>query len=105
MLAGVAGNPSLIQGKFGTQGNFELVVPLDDGGLAHYWRNNDAANLPWSQPTVFGQNLGNVQAVSLIQSNFGGSPGNLEVVARDGNRLVSFWRGPGPWNGPIEIAT
>jgi hypothetical protein len=38
-------------------------------------RNNDDPNLPWSQPTVFGESLGNVQAVSLIQSNFG-NPGS-----------------------------
>ncbi|MCR8854910.1 M12 family metallopeptidase, partial [Lysinibacillus fusiformis] len=31
--------PSLIQGTFGEQNNFELVVPLIQGGLAHFWRD------------------------------------------------------------------
>jgi hypothetical protein len=98
----------LIQSYFGIRGNFELVVPRATGGLASYWRNNDdVPNLPWSQPAVFGESLGTVDAVSLIQSNFG-NPGNLEVIARVGNRLVSFWRDSGPsfaWGGPFEVAT
>ncbi len=39
----------------------------------------------------------------MIQSNFG-TPGNLEVIARVGDRLVSFFRDSGPafnWNGPF----
>ena len=75
------GNPVLIQSRFGTQGNFELVVPQANGGLAFYWRNNDDPALPWNGPFPFGQNAGQVDAVSLIQSNFD-SPGNLEVIAR-----------------------
>src|SRR6266581_1849437 len=65
---GVSGNPALIQSRFGSQGNFELVVPLASGGLAHYSRNNDLPNLPWSEPTIFGVNLGHIDAVTLIQS-------------------------------------
>ncbi len=95
---GCAGNPVLIQSRFGTKGNFEMVVPSASGGLVHYWRNNDAANLPWSAPTPFGQSLGTVDAVTMIESNFG-SPGNLEVVARTGNKLYAFWR-DSQWHGP-----
>jgi hypothetical protein len=54
-----------------------------------------------------GQELGRVEAVTLIQSNYG-SPGNLELVARAGDGLHFFWRDSGPgfrWNGPHRIAT
>jgi len=66
-------------------------------------RNNDNLIFPWSGPTRFGQAAGQVDALSLIQSNFG-NPGNLEVVARIGDRLALFWRDSGPsfaWSGPF----
>src|SRR5262249_40542112 len=44
----------LIQSIFGAQGNFEMVVSLSSGGLAHYWRNNDDPTLPWNGPFEFG---------------------------------------------------
>ena len=81
----VGGNPSLIQSRFGTKGNFELVLPTS-AGLIHTWRNNDNTYLPWRFVTPFGQSLGVVDAVSMIESNFA-SPGNLEVVARAGTNL------------------
>ena len=102
---GVAGDPVLIQGRFGVKGNFEMVVPAATGGLTHFWRNNDNPALPWSGPTRFGQNLGHVAGVAMIQSNYG-SPGNLEVVANAGGKLQFFFRDSGPlfiWNGPFEI--
>jgi hypothetical protein len=105
LMSGVAGNPVLIQSRFGAKGNFELVVPSQTGGLLHFWRNNDAAGLPWSTPTPFGEGLGPVDAVTMIQSNYG-SPGNLEVVCRAGNVMRWFWRDSGPtfyWNGPFPL--
>jgi hypothetical protein len=105
MTNGTDGNPSLLQGRFGNQGNFELVVPSRDSGLIHYWRNNDDSSFPWSGPTNFGQDLGHVDSVTMIQSNFG-SPGNLEVICRVGPRLQFFWRDSGPafqWTGPYGI--
>jgi hypothetical protein len=106
-MSGVTGNPVLIQSRFGKMGNFELVVPAAEGGLFHFWRNNDAGGLPWSQPTPFGQGLGPVDAVTMIQSNFG-SPGNLEVICRVGTALRGFWRDSGPafnWNGPYPVVS
>jgi len=103
--SGVAGNPVLIQSRFGAQGNFELVVPAAGGGLVHYWRNNDDPALPWSGPTYFGGSLGAVDGLTMIESNFG-SPGNLEVVCRQGDQLYFFWRDSGPafnWNGPFLL--
>ena len=103
---GVTSNPALCQSRFGTKGNFELVAPSAYAGIDFMWRNNDAAGTPWSEPTQFGQYLGHVDAVTMIQSNFG-APGNLELVARVGDTLQFFWRDSGPafrWNGPIQIA-
>jgi hypothetical protein len=102
---GVTGNPVLIQGRFGNKGNFELVAPLATGGLAHFWRNNDDPKMPWSGAIPFGQGLGQVSGVTMIESNYG-SPGNLEVVCNAGGQLQFFWRDSGPafhWNGPFPI--
>jgi hypothetical protein len=101
-FSGAAGNPAMIQGLFGGRGDFELVVPLSSGGLAHFRRDNDDPSLPWHGPTAFGVEAGPVEAVALLQSNFG-DPGNLEVVARIGDRLALFSRESDPpfsWRGP-----
>ncbi|MEB9410538.1 hypothetical protein P4J00_23770 [Bacillus cereus] len=112
-VSGVSGNPVLIQSRFGNTGNFELIVPLVQGGLAHYWRDNDKPNLPWHGPTVFGETAGKIDAVTMIESNFGttharrpsedGDPGNFEVIARIGDQLVFFYRESGTWNGPFPL--
>jgi len=103
---GPLGAPVMIQSRFGDRGNFELVTPVLDGGLAHYWRDNDDPDFPWSGPTLFGAELGLVNAVTLIQSNFG-DPGNLEVVCASGvDQLNYFWRDSGPafsWHGPSPL--
>jgi hypothetical protein len=100
------GNPSMIQSRYGGRGNFDLVVPVREGGFAHYWRDNDDPALPWYGPFSFGSKAGvRYEAVNLIQSSFG-SPGNLELVARSGDQLAFFWRDSGPefkWIGPFII--
>jgi hypothetical protein len=98
----VVGVPSLIQSRYGVTGNFELISPVAGGGLAHLWRDNDAAALPWYGPVVFGQSGGQYQAASLIQSNFG-SPGNLEVVAQTADTLHFFWADMAGWHGPFPM--
>lgn len=99
------GNPSLVQSKFGQKGNFEVVAPYPGGGLAHYWRNNDDPNAPWYGPAVFGAGAGQVDAVSLILSDYN----NLEIVARIGDKLAHFWRdSTSPtqdWHGPNFFAS
>lgn len=105
LVTGVTGNPILIQSRFGIQGNFELVVPLLGGGLAHFWRDNDDPTMPWHGPYVFGGDLGSVGDMTMIQSNFG-DPGNLEVIASEGTSLFFFWRDSGPdfiWHGSYAI--
>jgi hypothetical protein len=102
--SGVSGTPSLIQGRFGHVGDFEVVVPLAKGGLGHYTRDNDNG-LRWSLKAEFGAELGQVTSVSLIQSNFsdGAGIGNLELVAVANGSYYYFsmadtsrwtWRGP-----------
>jgi probable HAF family extracellular repeat protein len=114
ITTGVTGVPSFVQarpGSFGTKGNYQLVVPLQTGGVAHFYRDNDDPNFPWVQTATFGADLGLVDAVSMVQSNFstaGNGPGNLAVVARIGNNLVYFYRddvAPFTWHGPVTITT
>ncbi|TDD39984.1 hypothetical protein E1287_02075 [Actinomadura sp. KC06] len=105
LASAAAGNPVLLQSRFGRKGNFELVYPSTNGGLTFMWRNNDVSSMPWSAPFTFAQNVGRVDAITMIQSNFG-SPGNLELIARTGDRLNFFWRDSGPafrWNGPFPM--
>ncbi|HEU4751793.1 MAG TPA: hypothetical protein VFU47_01715, partial [Armatimonadota bacterium] len=101
----VRGVPALIQSRFGTKGNFELTVPAAGSGILFAWRNNDDPALPWSPALPFGAGAGAVEAVTMIQSNFG-SPGNLELIARVGSQLHFYWRDSGPafrWNGPFAL--
>ncbi|HEV8241620.1 MAG TPA: hypothetical protein VGS57_19815 [Thermoanaerobaculia bacterium] len=92
--------PALVQSTYGARGNFEVVVPAACGGLAHFWRDNDDPSLPWHGPFPFAAAGGAVDAVSMIQSNYG----NLEVVARIGDRLAHFWRGGVQWYGTGDFA-
>jgi hypothetical protein len=124
IATGVYGVPSFVQampGTFGTMGNYELVTPLSTGGMAHYYRDNDNPSVPWTQTAVFGTQLGLVDAVCLIQSNFStaatqslgtypsaAAPGNLAVVALSGGNLYYFYRDdvtPFNWNGPTTTIT
>lgn len=76
IASGVSGWPAFIQSGYGTVGNFEVVVPSHNGGLQHYWRNNDlAGNPPWNF-TKSWETGTNYVGASLIQSSYG----NLEVV-------------------------
>ncbi|MET7304372.1 galactose oxidase-like domain-containing protein [Embleya sp. NPDC005575] len=102
--SGVSGNPVLIQSNFGEQGNFEVVAPLTGGGLGLFFRDNDSPAMSWAGPFQFGTGLGNVDGVTMIQSNFAG--GNLEVVARVGSQLFHLVRSSEPpliWGEPIAI--
>jgi uncharacterized membrane protein len=124
IATGVYGVPSFIQAKpgtYGTMGNFELVTPLQSGGIAHYFRDNDNPSLPWAQTAVFGTELGIVDAVAIVQSSFStaaqqglgtfpssAAPGNLAVISRTGNQLDYWFRddvSPFAWHGPTTITT
>ncbi len=108
LMGPVSGNPSLLQRIDGNIGNFELVVPMPESGIAYYWRNNDDEKLPWNGPVKFGADAGRVEGVSLIQGDFGEN-GNLELIATDfgGHHLMHFWHDPvSPlgWWGPNQIS-
>jgi len=105
-IRGVTGYPVLIQSRNGHQGNFELLVPLAAGGLAHFFRDNDDAALPWHGPTAVLAPQIQFDAIGMIESSFGDGH-NLEVVGQSGQQLFFFFRtftGSGfPWNGPFEF--
>jgi galactose oxidase-like protein/glyoxal oxidase-like protein len=94
---GVAGGgPGFAQSV--AQGNFEVVAPLNSGGLSHWWRDNGAHPATWHGPIDVAP--GTFSAAALIESDVG----HLEVIAVQGGDLVHFWRDPGlVWHGPIAI--
>ncbi len=84
-----------IQSRAGKSGNFEVVIPWPDGGLAHFWRENDAPSLPWHGPAIFGS--GRYVGVSVTDSDFAAfrssSIKNLEVIAvTEGGKVEHWWR-------------
>jgi len=95
-----SGTPSLIQGRFGTPGNFEVVSPLATGGMGHFYRDNSPSSSPiWYGPSKFGSD--NVGGAALIQGNYGD---NLEVVACVANSgLNHYYRSFNDWSGPAII--
>ncbi|SNQ46521.1 conserved hypothetical protein [Frankia canadensis] len=104
---GVAGNPALVQSKgLGKAGNFEVVVPSSHFGLTHVWRDNDATGYPWRDPWRTAQAVGQVDAVTMVQSTLA-NPGPLEVAFRVGQTLSFLWRdstGAFAWHDPIALA-
>lgn len=70
------GVPVMIQSRFGTRGNFEVVVPLTRTsvnpfgsswkGLAHFFRNNDSGALPWTRTALFAD--GDHRRLGLLHS-------------------------------------
>lgn len=100
------------QSRAGSRGNFEVVVPWPEGGLALYWRDNDdVPALPWRGPFRFGGSDRYLN-VSLCESDFrsfDGRAGNLELLAlRENGDVVHFWRenyGARTWFGPSPPVT
>jgi hypothetical protein len=94
------GGLSGFQSHYGTKGNFEVVLPFSFGGLTHYSRNNDAANLPWSGGETFANDVGVVNGAVVIESSFG----NLEVVAAAGSSLYAYYKTPSSgWSASSAI--
>lgn len=96
--------PAVIQGRFGTPGNYELVIPRATKGVSHYYRENVGTAGSWHLGAHILEDQGRVDAVALVLSNLG-SPHNLELVALVGEQLVHLWRDFGPsfaWSGPSD---
>ena len=87
----VTGPGAICQSQFGSQGNFEVVVP-EAGGLAHYWHDNDDVPAPWQRTRIFAPNS---QGAGAILQNRRST--DLEVVVRHGRDLVHYWRHEGIW--------
>ena len=114
---GVSGTPSIIHGQYGFHGNFEVVTPMAAGGLAHWFRNNDAGagGFPWvlnaNQGDTFGLGLWNgdmFEDCSLIQGGPSvGPPKPLALLARLGADLLYFESSPAgsyvEWMQPPEV--
>jgi hypothetical protein len=116
----VVGDPVLIQGNYGTPGNFELLVPRAGGVVAEYFRNNQDPTFSWhflrnisyARPN----SIGPVPVgVSFIQSSFKGDGvhGNFEAVVRirypavfglpDGLDEWTLDSATGRWSGPTPV--
>lgn len=78
------GTPAFIQSRRrGSRGNFEVLVPLDGGGLAHLWRENDEQPRRWRARTL---GLPPIDAAAVFEG----------PLADDGGRdLLVVARGPG----------
>ncbi len=102
---GVSGNPALAQSRYGVmRQNLELIVPDAQRGIRHLYREQDDDRFtPWRLAPSFAAGTGRIDAVTMIVSNFT-DRGNLEVVARAGDRLWFAWRDASlAWNGPIAL--
>lgn len=119
------GRPSLVHGDYALDetmiwalidsmhyGNLELCAPARNGGVHHFWRDNGGANEThrlregWKFGGTFG--VGYYDEVALIQSNFGGEHGNLELAARrnDQRGFDFYWRDDrSRWHGPHTISS
>lgn len=56
------GTPFLLNSRYD---NYEVIARLKEGGLAHWWRNNDSKKLPWSKPTIITKS--NIEPVFFTQ--------------------------------------
>jgi hypothetical protein len=77
--AGVGGNPAIIQSNFGSQGNFEAVVPMAAGGLRTFWLDNDQPGAGWRASSTIPQ-TGAYRAAGFVQS-YQGAQGDFAVCA------------------------
>ena len=86
------GPASLIQSSFG--GNLEAV--LAEGGELNHWVAGSIPDPETGDPRFAWRPAGTISHAatgpgSIIQSSIG-SPGNFEVVALEGHRLVHYWK-------------
>ncbi len=85
---------TLLQSRYGTKGNFELVATLEDGSMQHFFRENDSGG-PWNEGVVFGANI--ASGAVMIEGPYGSvnesAIGNFELcVAIDGGGIQHWQR-------------
>lgn len=93
---GVTGMPSFLESSYG---NYEVVAPLKNGGLGHWWRNNEDSAFPWFGPTLIGE--GDYDDVILIEND----SNQLTSVSRQGDEYKYFVRDDRNswlWFGPYD---
>ena len=95
----VTGPGALCQSKFGSKGNFELVVP-EATGLAHYWHDNDRIETSWQRTGIIAP--GSLGAGTILQNR---KTDDLEVIVRHGRDLVHYWRNGGIWRSTAQPIT
>lgn len=91
------GIPGFAQADLGGRLQFQVVVGLASGGMAHYYRD-DPNGGEWKLVAKFG--TGQVKGVSLIQTNLNEGPNgikNLALVAWVGSQLQCWEGGFNGW--------
>ena len=112
-VTNVTGDPVMIQGSWGSHGNFELLVPQGNV-IGEYYHDNDDPQLPWHHLRDFGYPANRFpRSVTFIQSNFKGDffHGNFEAVVRvaDAGKpdVLDFWfldSQTSQWKGPFPLS-
>lgn len=93
---GATGMPAFLESSYG---NFEVVTPLKEGGLGHWWRNNEDPMHPWFGPVVFG--FEQYDEVILVENNakqltaIACKDGKYQYYVRDDH---TSWE----WYGPYD---
>ncbi|WP_313640170.1 hypothetical protein [Paenibacillus sp.] len=93
---GVTGMPAFLESSYG---NFEVVTPLKEGRLGHWWRNNDDPTQPWFGPEVFGTEQ--YDEVILVENDakqltaIASKDGKYQYYVRDDH---NSWE----WYGPYD---
>ena len=97
-FTGASGIPGFIQSRDATPGNFEVLTPLEGGGMAHLWRDNREGAGTWQVSTHIDRGGPPVDAVSLIQARGVHRPeADLEAVALSGPDVRWYRRQNGPF--------
>jgi hypothetical protein len=97
-FTGAIGIPGFIQGLEGTPASFEVLTPLERGGMAHLWRDNGEAAGPWRVSSRIDRGGPAIDAVSLIHGRHASLPeADLEAVAISGADVQWYRRENGPF--------
>ncbi|MFP7483395.1 trypsin-like peptidase domain-containing protein [Priestia filamentosa] len=103
----ISGPPSIMEKQ---NGEVEVAAPLSKGGIVYSWgRPDEFPKHFWDKTHIIDEKLGPFEDVKLVNGKYE----NIEytqVIARNRDRLVHFWRGKDQhntykWSPPTIIAT
>src|SRR5207344_2443104 len=84
---------TLVQSRYGVNGNLELVAVNTAGQMQHFWRDDDHGFV-WHAGVVFGSGVGSTPV--MIEGQFGASNedrvGNFELCVQVGGHVQHWWR-------------